>query len=414
MASPRRRSRVCQLARRSEIRRVAPRAVRAAHAKQLWKLATELGAEYAEAVAYAGNMPGSEPSWSPGECEEVRAQRPLEVFDLSIQAARRFCELARDKEQMELEVEARSDLSMIVARKILYLGWSVGGRNYAEALKVFHDHEAYAKTFHTQEGWYEYPASEHPSPASDPIMRWAGAAIAEALLASPEYREQGLALVEVYPQDRDLSLGMARMAWQASQGTSPQDQAQRAEALAVFRKYAVEPPATTQKSLSEGGDQQAYTTYGHILKQAEDEITRELYDRAKLIALHDGLRLDTDMYISLALQLKHFDVAVETVERHQAWALRDLMGSKISARASRPQTPQPSSALAAEAKAAPSAPAGKPVDQPDRTIAQRDLAIKGAVASGSPAHAPGEGPNLLSLEQRPRTQDRRYSADAGG
>ena len=144
-----------QLARRSEIRRVAPRAVRAAHAKQLWKLATELGAEYAEAVAYAGNMPGSEPSWSPGECEEVRAQRPLEVFDLSIQAARRFCELARDKEQMELEVEARSDLSMIVARKILYLGWSVGGRNYAEALKVFHDHEAYAKTFHTQEGWYD-------------------------------------------------------------------------------------------------------------------------------------------------------------------------------------------------------------------------------------------------------------------
>lgn len=211
-----------QLARRSEIRRVAPRAVRAAHAKQLWKLATELGAEYAEAVAYAGNMPGSEPSWSPGECEEVRAQRPLEVFDLSIQAARRFCELARDKEQMELEVEARSDLSMIVARKILYLGWSVGGRNYAEALKVFHDHEAYAKTFHTQEGWYEYPASEHPSPASDPIMRWAGAAIAEALLASPEYREQGLALVEVYPQDR-----ISRSVWRAWRGRLRKGQAPR-------------------------------------------------------------------------------------------------------------------------------------------------------------------------------------------
>jgi len=344
----------------TEIRRVAPRGIRAAYRQQQWKTTAELAEVYGNAVI--GKARGIQPK--PNEYDAIRRENPLALFDLGLDAAKKLS--IRDR--------GSHFVGHLVGLKIQYLGGPIGGPDLDAAIKTFRDHEDwFVNRFRQGKGPVD--AKEREAILDRNRKNWRlmrpGSQLAELLLDSPR-RNLGLELANRYDTLKRAYLGAAKRMLASEKG------GWRSLALAKFRRYGENPPGGLTDEDEAAIAKRDFEFYGSVLRGHEKKIDKLGTDRAKLLEAHEHMRDAADYYVTAAIKLGKTELAFETTERLQARALRDLLGTPETEPTRRESTPKPAPNRKFGPGAAPAAEAGRKLG-----VTQRDLVVDGALGGGT-------------------------------
>ena len=339
----------------SEIRRVAPIAIQMAYEQQRWAETVELADEYGHAVNFLDAKDPRRPSET--EIPTIRADS-LKLFDMAIDAGKK----------LRMKGQHQDKLGSVVGYKIMFQAQELGGNDYAGAIKTFREHEAYCK-----EAWLQrHGGSVQADEAA--FVRYARNDLYEAadwlgeLLLDTDYREIALWALDTYGLRKRAALELA--ARQLQMG----DNAWKKQAMETYRRYGVTPPDAGSAGQVLKTARADMEHYGSFLAGIEAKIDEAATDRAKLMTIRENERNVADRYITAAMRCEKMIDAVETAERLQACALRDLLAQRSAG-----------TAAVAISDDAPTTPGGTLSSA--TSSAQRDLTVQGVIGSkvGAPA-----------------------------
>ena len=341
------------------IRSIVPPAILRAHEQKQWRVAAELVVLYRDAVRWVGM---SESAHTPENIAEVRAQKPVKLFNLGIDAAQRI----PDNELIARAYKA----------KIEYMAGAIGGKDLGAAIQTYREYEKLPPERFS----YRFGGGR----ISKEYWRRHIAVILAELLDGTRHAALAREIYRRYriQPGREAALTLARDMYVHG------SEAARSMALETFKRYRVAPPKDVdpEKHRLEKA-RRDLRLYGRIVRDMEASVRSQTTDRAKLVAFGSFQSRAVDCYISAAMELGMFSEAFETAERFQGRALRDLLGNKgfdmlnrrLARREERKLPEQESRPLGAPGTQSPGRPAGQQRGVRDLAVLQK--LTEGTVAS---------------------------------